>query len=224
MGASALMIASACPKRHGPSHIGLDRMWAQAEEAGVPVVFHVGGGLPMDVTYKENGLPPVPDFTGGDGNFTSLSFMAIPYSPMQTLSAMIIDGILDRFPALKIGVIEQGASWVPGWMRSMDAAADAFFKNEERLHKLSMKPSEFVQRQVRVTPYPHEPAGWIIKNSGPTVCLFSSDYPHTEGGRNPIKRFEGALDEAGCTDMEREAFYSHNFIDLMGTALQRVPT
>ena len=56
---------------------------------------------------------------------------------------------------------------------------------------------------------PHEPAGWIIKNSGPTVCLFSSDYPHTEGGRNPIKRFESALDEAGCNDMERDAFYSH---------------
>ena len=76
-------------------------------------------------------------------------------------------------------------------------AHDAFYKNEERLQKMSLKPSEFVQRQVRVTPYPHEDAGWIIANSGDEVCLFSSDYPHVEGGRNPIKRFEASMDTAG---------------------------
>ena len=220
MGASALMIASMCPKTHSPSHVALDGVWAQAQEAGVPIVFHVGGGVPMLNTYKENGLPPVKDFTGGDGNFTSVSFMAIPYAPMQTLATLILDGVLDRFPDLKFGVIEQGAAWVPGWMRSMDSAADAFIKNEDRLRNLSIKPSEFVQRQVRVTPYPHEPAGWVIKQTGPDVCMFSSDYPHTEGGRNPIKRFEASLD--GCTDAERQAFYCDNMIDLMGRAMHRV--
>ncbi len=69
-GAAAIMIPSACPKHHSPSHIGLDRVWAQAEEAGVPIVLHVGGGTPMNNTYKENGLPPVKDFVGGDGNFS----------------------------------------------------------------------------------------------------------------------------------------------------------
>ena len=58
---------------------------------------------------------------------------------------------------------------------------------------MSLKPSEFVKRQVRVTPYPHEDTGWIIANSGDEVCLFSSDYPHVEGGRNPIKRFETSM-------------------------------
>jgi uncharacterized protein len=219
-GAAALMIPSACPKRHSPSHVGLDPLWAQAQEAGIPIVFHVGGGTAINATYKENGLPPVKDFTGGDGNFTSVSFMAIPDAPMQTLSTMIFDGVLDRFPDLRFGVIEQGASWVPGWMRSMDSAADAFTKNEERLRNLSLKPSEFVRRQVRVTPYPHEPAGWIVQNAGPEVCLFSSDYPHTEGGRNPIKRFEASLE--GCTEAEKEAFYRTNFEDLMGRALDRL--
>lgn len=161
------------------------------------------------------------DFTGGDGNFTSVSFMAIPDAPAQTLATMIFDGVLDRFPALRFGVIEQGASWVPGWMRSMDSAADAFTKNEERLRNLSMRPSEFVRRQVRVTPYPHEPAGWIVQNAGPEVCLFSSDYPHTEGGRNPIKRFEASLE--GCTEAEKDGFYRANFEDLMGRAMDRVP-
>ena len=219
-GASALMIASICPVNHAPSHVALEPLWAAAAEAGVPVVFHVGGGKPMDKTYKENGRPPVPDFTGGDGNFTSLTFMAVPDAPIHTLSALIFDGVLDRHPDLRIGVIEQGASWVPGWMRSMDAASVAFYKNEERLHQLSLKPSEYVQRQIRVTPYPHEDSGWIIREAGPSVCLFSSDYPHTEGGRNPVKRFDESL--GACSEAERDAFYRANFEDLMGRALDRI--
>jgi hypothetical protein len=51
-----------------------------------------------------------------------------------------------------------------------------------------MRPSEFVQRQLRVTPYPAVDTGWIIANSGDEICMFSSDFPHLEGGRNPIKR------------------------------------
>ena len=43
MGAAALLVASGCPAGHSPSHRSLDRVWRQAEEAGIPVVFHVGG-------------------------------------------------------------------------------------------------------------------------------------------------------------------------------------
>jgi predicted TIM-barrel fold metal-dependent hydrolase len=139
---------------------------------------------------------------------------------MQTMATLILDGVLERFPDLKFGIIEQGASWVPGWMHSMDSAATAFRKNEERLHALTLRPSEYVQRQVRVTPYPHEPAGWIVDNAGTDVCMFSSDYPHTEGGRNPLKRFDESL--AGCSDAQREAFYCENFADLMGPTLARL--
>ena len=220
LGAAALMIASHVGRKHSQSHVGFDRVWAQAQEAGVPIVFHVGGEQPMDRVYKENGLPPVPDFHGGDANFTSVSYMAIPYSPMQTLATMIIDGVLERFPQLKVGLIELGASWVPGWMRSMDSAAEAFRRNEERLQKASLKPSEYVRRQVRVTPYPHEDAGWVLRECGTEVPLFSSDYPHVEGGRNPLKRFEASL--AGCSDAEKQAFYCDNFVDLMGPSLDRI--
>jgi len=104
----------------------------------------------------------------------------------------------------------------------MDSAAEAFRRNEERLQNASLKPSEYVRRQVRVTPYPHESAGWIVREAGPEVPLFSSDYPHVEGGRNPVKRFEASLDAEGCSDVERYAFYRANFEDLMGPALDRI--
>lgn len=218
IGAKALLIPSRCPKGHSPSHIGFDPVWAQAQEAGLPILFHVGGGGPLlSPDYFVNGLPPVPDFHGGDGNFRSVDYMAIPFPPMQTLSTMIFDRVLDRFPRLKFGVIEQGASWLPGWMRSMDSARNAFIKNEERLKKLSMRPSEFVRRQVRVTPYPAEDTGWIIANSGDEICMFSSDFPHVEGGRNPIKRFEEAMH--ATPESAKHRFYCDNFIDLMGNGI-----
>jgi len=219
-GAKALLIPSRCPDHHSPSHSGLDPLWAMAQEAGLPIVFHVGGGgVLLEPQYFNNGLPPVPDFHGGDDNFKSIDYMAIAYPPMKALTALIVDRVLDRFPRLKFGVIEQGASWVPGWMRNMDSAHNAFFKNEERLQKMSLKPSEFVRRQVRVTPYPHEDTGWIIANSADEVCLFSSDYPHVEGGRNPIKRFEASMAAAGIDEAQRRRFYCDNFVDLMGAGL-----
>jgi predicted TIM-barrel fold metal-dependent hydrolase len=217
MGAKALLIASRCPPGHSPSHIGLDRVWARAQEAGIPILFHVGGEEKLRPDYLENGLPRVKDFHGGEENFTSVSYMPIPHSVMQTLAALIIDGVLDRFPRLKFGAIELGASWLPGWMRSMDSAHLAFYKNEERLHRLSARPSEIVRRQIRVTPYPHEDSGWIIRESGDEICLFSTDYPHVEGGRNPLKRFGDSLTETSARAVDR--FFADNFIDLMGEGL-----
>jgi predicted TIM-barrel fold metal-dependent hydrolase len=223
LGARALLVPSGCPRGHSPSHPGLDAVWAQAREARLPIVFHVGGGHRLadgnllDLEYFENGGPPIPDFHGGDENFRSIDYMAIPTAPMQTLATLILDGVLDRFPELRFGVIEQGASWVPSWMRYMDSAFHAFRRNEERLQKLSMLPSEFVRRQVRATPYPAEDVGWIAENSGEEICLFSSDYPHVEGGRNPIKRFEESM--ASLSEAQKQRFYLDNFVDLMGAAL-----
>ena len=217
LGAKALMIPSRCPDTHSPSHIAFDAVWGRAQEAGIPILFHVGGEEKINPAYFENGMPRVKDFHGGEENFTSVSYMTIPISVMQTLAAMIIDGVMDRFPRLKFGVIELGASWLPGWMKSMDSAHLAFFKNEERLHRLSAPPSEIVRRQIRVTPYPHENAGWLINQAGPETCLFSSDFPHVEGGRNPLKRFGDSL--AGIGPEAVDAFYAGNFIDLMGAGL-----
>ena len=175
----------------------------------------------MNPAFFENGLPPVPDFHGGDGNFKSIDYMSIPLPVMQTLNALVIDGVLQRHPDLRIGVIEVGASWIPSWMRQLDSAHEAFRKNEDRLQHMEMKPSEYVRRQVRATPYPHEDTGWTIANTGADVCMFSSDFPHVEGGRNPIGRFERSMDAAGTDDDARRRFYWDNFVDLLRPVLER---
>ncbi len=217
-GAAALLVASGCPAGHSPSHVGLDPLWAQAADAGVPVVFHVGGTGPLiDPAYFNNGLPVPPDFHGGGENFRSVDYMGIPVPPAQTLATMIFDGVLERFPQLRIGVIEQGAIWLPGWMRQMEAAFDAFARHEDRLRALSLRPSDYVRCQVKATPFPTEDVGWIVDEAGPEVVLFSSDYPHVEGGRRPIERFEATLGDR--SEAIRQRFYCDNMIELMGSGL-----
>jgi uncharacterized protein len=217
LGASALLVPSKCPPSNSPSHVGLDPVWAQAQEAGIPILFHVGGEEKLAPAYYENGAAKVKDFHGGEENFTSLSYMMIPHSVMLTLSAMIIDGVFDRFPRLKFGVIELGGSWAPGWMRYLDAGVEAFRRGEDRLKALKLKPSEYVRRQVRITPYPHEDAAWCLREGGEDVFMFSSDYPHVEGGRNPLKRFGESL--AGTSQAVQDRFYRANFEDLLGAGL-----
>ncbi|MGO8826419.1 MAG: amidohydrolase family protein [Acidimicrobiales bacterium] len=216
-GAAALLVASGCPPRFSPSHHDLFGVWAQAEEAGIPVVFHVGGtGTLVDPNYFVNGKPVPPDFHGGEENFRSVDYMGIPVPPAQTLATLIFDGVLERFPDLHVGVIEQGAIWVPSWLRQMESAFDAFRRHEERLQALTLRPSDYVHRQVRFTPYPTEDVGWIVAQAGPDLVLFSSDYPHVEGGRKPLERFEASLGDAS-EDVRRQ-FYADNFLFLMGTA------
>ena len=217
LGSKALLIPWACPKNHATSHIGLDSVWSQAVEANIPVLFHVGtADYVLPKSHSVNGMPAVQDFHGGEENFRSISYMAISQGPMQALSLLILDGVLDRFPSLMVGVIELGSVWVPGFMKQLDSAFEAFGRHEERLQNLSLKPSEYIERQVRVTPYPTEPTEWVIEQAGPNIFMFSSDYPHVEGGRNPMGRFEKATSEFNESD--KDNFFRANFEELMGSA------
>jgi predicted TIM-barrel fold metal-dependent hydrolase len=71
-----------------------------------------------------------------------------------------------------------------------------------------------VRRQLRVTPYPTEDVGWIVREAGEETVLFSSDYPHVEGGRNPLRRF--AASTQGLPEHTLDRFYRANFAELMG--------
>ena len=84
------------------------------------------------------------------------------------------------------------------------------------LGELSMLPSEYFRRQVRFTPFAGEDVGGLIDQTGPELYLFSSDYPHPEGTRDPIGKFEASLDEHGIDDAGRHQFYDANYRDLVG--------
>jgi predicted TIM-barrel fold metal-dependent hydrolase len=180
-------------------------------------MLHVGGGgRPLRRAFHENGMPPTTDFLGGGENIRSKDFMVLHHPPETFLACMVLDGIFERFPGLRGGCIEQGAMWVVPLLRRLDVAQESFARTEPAL-RLPLRASEYLRRQVKFTPYPTEPVGWMIEEAGPELFLFSSDYPHPEGGRDPLTRFERSLD--GLAEDVKERFYSRNFAEMMGTVL-----
>jgi predicted TIM-barrel fold metal-dependent hydrolase len=215
-GVRGITISPLPPKTHSITHPSLHPLYALCEERGVPTLFHVENEAPRKIArgFSENGWEGQTDFHGGGENFTGLLYMAVSQWAEIALAALIFDQVLERFPRLKVGVIELGAVWLPAWLQRLEIVKDTFGRTESRIRDLSLRPSEYVRRQIRVTPYPTEDVGALIAACGPELLMFSSDYPHVEGGRNPLKRFEASL--ADRTESERAAFYAGNFADLMG--------
>ena len=216
LGCAAILVPSV-PARDGvsPTHPDHHPLWALLQDADVPFVLHIGGGGRLTrPVFHRNGIE-VTDFLGGGENIRAKDYIGISHPPEMFLAAMVFDGILEKFPNLRGGSIEQGALWVVPWMRKLDLAQRTFGRTEPVLRDLGLLPSEYVRRQLRFTPFPGEPVGWMIEHAGDELFCFSSDYPHPEGTRDPIARFETTLD--GVDHNARDRFYTTNFADLMGS-------
>jgi uncharacterized protein len=213
-GCSAVMVPSTAAGDRSPTHPDLDPLWALLQDRDIPFVLHVGGGgRLLDRAFHNNAMP-VSDHLGGGENIRSKDYLAIYHSPAMFLGALILDGVFDRFPGLRGGCIEQGAGWVVSWMRHLDYAQRAFRRTEEPLQRLALKPSEYVNRHLKFTPFPGEPVGWMMDQAGPELFMFSTDYPHPEGGKDPLAKFEEEMQGVSAEDQAR--FYRANMAELLG--------
>ncbi|MGH9169900.1 MAG: amidohydrolase family protein [Acidimicrobiales bacterium] len=212
-GCAAVMVPSTAAGKLAPTHPDLDVFWDVLERTNTPFVLHVGGGgRLLDRAFHNNDMP-VTDHLGGGENIRSKDYLAIYQSPALFLGAMILDGLFDRFPGLRGGCIEQGAGWVVSWMHHLDYAQRAFRRTEEPLQRLRDKPSNYVRRHLKFTPFAGEPVGWMIEQAGAELFMFSTDYPHPEGGRDPLAKFEETLTNTSPEDRAR--FYAGNMAELL---------
>ncbi|MCZ6597117.1 MAG: amidohydrolase family protein [Planctomycetota bacterium] len=215
LGCGSILVPSAPPRGKSPTHPDFDPFWRLLEERDVPFMLHIGGGgRPLRRAFHNHGKPATTDFLGGGENIRSKDFMVIHQPPEIFLSCMALDGVFERFPGLRGGCIEQGALWVVPWLKRIDIAQRTFQRTEPAL-KLPLQASEYIRRQVWFTPFPTEPVGWMTEQAGDDLFLFSSDYPHPEGGRDPLRRFEESMKE--IPEPAKTRFYSGNFADMMGS-------
>ena len=203
-----------------PGHVEFDPFWARLVDAGVPFVLHVGGApLQLNKAWSNNGRPPTKDWLGGGENVRSKDIAILHEGPETFLSMMLIDGVFERFPGLRGASVELGAGWVPSLLTRLDWVAQHWGKADKSLANFTRKPSEQLTQQCAFTPYVFEDVGTLIDQSNADLYLFSSDYPHIEGGRNPIARFERSLGDR--SDSIRDKFYAENFLRIFPDA--RIP-
>jgi len=180
-------------------------------------MLHVGSAaLQIGDEWMNDGMPAHLSARGGAEVIGSKDLTAIHFESNRFISTMVLDGVLEAHPGLRGGVIEIGAGWVPDMIRRLDHAVEIWSRSEPQLANMKRTPREQIVQQMRFTPYPFEDVAQMISESSPDLYMFSSDYPHAEGGRDPIGRFSRSIESLG-SEVE-EKFFSRNFLDLYPNA------
>ena len=215
LGCGAFWVPAAPAGDRSPGHLDLDPVWRTLCDVNIPFVLHIDSARPLlPKEYNDNGRPRPTDNLGGGENLRVKDFMALTFAPQLFLSAMVFDGVFERFPDLRGGVIELGAGWAPEFLRTLDRGQRGFGRTDPQVAGLKLQASDYIRRAVKFTPFPTEDVGRMIRDAGPDLFLFSSDYPHPEGTDDPIGRFERTLE--GISEDAKEKFYSRNFHEIFG--------
>ena len=155
-------------KSHGhPDH---DPLWAKAQELDVPIAIH-----PMS--------EPGPVTRGNRfhdlGNDARWYYNVLARQGMQQAFYSFFEyGVFDKFPRLKVVVLEAGAGWIGASLDRMDVVSGGVFGRKRTL-PLREKPSDYFRRQCWISADPDERAvAHIIEYVGGDRFFWASDYPH----------------------------------------------
>jgi predicted TIM-barrel fold metal-dependent hydrolase len=211
LGCRAIMIPTAVPDRTSWTAPEMDRVWSFLDEASMPVVLHISSDVVTMPGFGTRAIVSVRD--AAESPVTSLTFPVALHQLMVALLAF--DGTFERFPNLRVGVIEYEAGWVPEFLRRLDfMAATGWLANARGVsYRLPLLPSEYVRRQVKFTPEHSEDVAMLVEETGPELYMFSTDWPHDPFPLAPsaFESSTASLDEAA-----RQRFYSQNFAELLG--------
>ncbi len=144
-----------------------DRFWAVVEETGLVLATHAGAATDPPVR-EVNGTPLLLIEAGGAYN-------------RRGMVRMILGGVFDRFPNLKLAMTEQPGVWIPSTLADLDSAVQAPLPLTNG--DLSRAPSEYFRANVFVgasfaAPFEVEAA---VQDWWWTNIFWGRDYPHPEG-------------------------------------------
>ncbi len=208
-GVRLAMVAPALVDGKPLSHPELDRAWAAFVAHDVAPVFHVASfPQPFHAPWYDNDPDQVAPVVGS---------VFIWAAPALSICDMAINGVFERHPGLRLGVMELSAVWVPGFLLTLDGGYDFHARfNGRPLSELPLRPSEYVRRQVKVAAFCYEGPARLIKDVGEDMFMFSSDYPHAEGIARPVADYEriaGPMEERAA-----QRLYAGNLEWLLGTS------
>jgi predicted TIM-barrel fold metal-dependent hydrolase len=207
-GARAVFIQDGvAPGGHSPAAPEVDPLWALLAEAGIPVTLHIGGqdGFFGSDAWDRTELLGPGTFTSGEPVGPHM-LATMQLSPQNYLATMLFGGVFDRHPDLHVGVIELGAMWVGPFA---DLLEDRVQLSRRLRESLQRRPSQVFADQIRVTPFFWERTARQIERYGmPEVYAFSTDFPHPEGGTDPIARMAADIAPLGADAVQ--AFFVDN--------------
>ncbi len=170
-------------------------IYEAAVEAGLPVGIHAFGNSGLPVTSV--GWP----------SYYMEEMVGHAQTSQSGLVSLVVEGVFERWPALKLVLIESGFTWAPSLMWRLDRNWKIL---RSEVPHLKLLPSEYIKRNVWWTSQPlDEPEnkrflGDIFAWLGWDRILFSSDYPHWDfDDPSRVIAFP-------ATDTERQMFFAGN--------------
>jgi predicted TIM-barrel fold metal-dependent hydrolase len=175
-----------------PADPYFDPFWARVQEAGVRTIFHIGNSgytETYSAGWSEHPSPP-------SHRLTAFQHMLCQFDRpvLDTLSAVILQNLLGRFPALEFMSIENGSDWVAYLLKRMDKSFRGQWRVPSIGGPLRDLPSDLFKRHVSVAPFHEDDVVALVDRIGADRVLFGSDYPHPEGVAEPVEfldRIEG---------------------------------
>jgi predicted TIM-barrel fold metal-dependent hydrolase len=149
-----------------------DVLWAEIQRLGVPACFHGTSGA-ASKDYVGARFPGHPSYR------TLLHASVFSLELMMTMGSMVIGGVLDRFPDMKVAFLEGNCSWLPWWLYRLDDQWEKFGAGEAV--QLSERPSTYFHRQCFISVDADEHlAEDMVDRLGDGNIVFSTDYPHPD--------------------------------------------
>ena len=170
-----------------------DPFWKAAEERQLPVAFHV-------IVRDEQTTDYVVPKDGGGISFGLLNFAFLAIDVMGAFTELMSAGVLERFPNLRVAVLESGANWISAWLDRLDHKYDVIKKT----CRLTMKPSDYFRRQCLVAADPDESmTAAIVQHIGPDYFIWSSDYPHIDASMGVVDEIRNRLSVLSDSDQKK---------------------
>lgn len=204
-GVRALWIPSGTPPAGtSPADPALDPFWKLLADADVPALLHIGtDSVFSDPRWSSNVEAFIPFGSSAEFILSPYAGATMHSAAEYFITTMVLGGVFERFPGLRFGAIELGAQWLGPLARRLDIWAGVFPKALQTV--LTLKPSEYVARNIRVAPFYFEPIDEFFEQY-PEIessFCFSTDYPHVEGGRDAKRLFAERIARLGPAVMEK---------------------
>jgi predicted TIM-barrel fold metal-dependent hydrolase len=184
------------PAGVSPASPLLDPLWAILAEAKCGVLGHISVSENLFKTLEWRNAPAFQGWRiGAEFSLDPWTLTNIHLQVQNYVMTMVLGGVFDRHPDLIFGTAEFTGHWVGPLAENMDRFYGSTPFPSDQMHtKLKLKPSEYISRNLRVACFHFEPVGTYIDRYGfEDVFCYASDYPHHEGGKDPITSFASSL-------------------------------
>lgn len=180
-----------------PASPRLDPLWDLLSKAKCPVLGHISISEKLFATMEWRNAPAFQGWMlGAEFSLDPWTLSNIHLQIQNYVMTMVLGGVFDRHPDLVFGCAEFTGHWVGPLAENMDRFYGSTpFPSGQQHTKLKLRPSDYIRRNLRVACFDFEPVGKYIDRYGfEEVFCYASDYPHHEGGKDPMGSFVRNLD------------------------------